>query len=365
MRKELGSNVVTHIGAALLAGALATVSAVSVVHAQKAGSDSNREAARAAYSAGRAAFDKGDYQAAYESFKLANETMPTPHALYWVAASLDKSGQIAPALEAYRALLADPEVDKIGADKVAYAKDRKAALETEVAAAAIAASSDPAAADAAAAAAAQKAEEESWPEVEQPAEQREGKDFAPPDEQEERGYWERLTPEDYLLELGAFTGPLFISREHDLVEDDLTAMRYVRPGWLFGGRVGFFPSKYAGLEGEFAGGIGKVKSTSADVRYITGRGMVVGQLPMWRLVPFVGVGVGGLRAKSSTTDGMGKDTDLLVTFGAGLKLAINQWFTLRADVREDLTERADGGMTGHEEALLGFGVTLGRTDDAK
>lgn len=83
-----------------------------------------RDAARKAYGQGEKAFGEGNFPAAYEGFQKANELIPSPHALYWMAKSLDKQDKTADALAAYEKLLGDPDVSKIGDDKLIDAKSR-------------------------------------------------------------------------------------------------------------------------------------------------------------------------------------------------------------------------------------------------
>jgi hypothetical protein len=83
-----------------------------------------RDAARKAYGQGEKAFGEGNYSAAYEGFQKAHEQIPSPHALYWMAKSLDKQDKTADALAAYEKLLADPDASKIGDDKLIDAKSR-------------------------------------------------------------------------------------------------------------------------------------------------------------------------------------------------------------------------------------------------
>lgn len=87
-----------------------------------------REQARKQYTAGEKAFNAGDYPTALTSFQAAYELIPTPHAEYWIAASLDKLNKPAEAVDAYARFLANPEAGKVGDDKVADAKARHEAL---------------------------------------------------------------------------------------------------------------------------------------------------------------------------------------------------------------------------------------------
>jgi hypothetical protein len=87
-----------------------------------------REAARKAYTDGEKAYAKGDYEAAHRSFQTALELIPSPHAEYWVAESLDKLARQNEAIAAYETFLANPGASKLGPDKVAEAKGRLESL---------------------------------------------------------------------------------------------------------------------------------------------------------------------------------------------------------------------------------------------
>ncbi len=87
--------------------------------------EEEREAARVAFEAGRAAFDDEDYARAYEQFAAAHERVPSPHAEYWMAASLDlQGGREAEAARAYQTFLSHPGAAHVGEDKVAEAQQR-------------------------------------------------------------------------------------------------------------------------------------------------------------------------------------------------------------------------------------------------
>lgn len=121
--------------AVLVAGALAGTTLTPLALAQgkdaaaaKAPDKKTKDAARKAYGAGEKAYAAGKYAEAAENFKKANELIPSPNAEYWVAMALDKQGRSDEAAAAFEKLLAHPNVDKIGDDKVAEAKSRLADL---------------------------------------------------------------------------------------------------------------------------------------------------------------------------------------------------------------------------------------------
>jgi hypothetical protein len=96
--------------------------------ALKAPDKKTRDAARKAYGEGEKAYAAGDFSAAYTGYSKANDLIPSAHAAYWAAKSLDQSGKADDAIKAYEALLADPGSSKIGDDKVSDARTRLATL---------------------------------------------------------------------------------------------------------------------------------------------------------------------------------------------------------------------------------------------
>lgn len=90
-----------------------------------------KDAARKAYGEGEKAYAAGDYAGAYTGFAKANELVPAPQAAYWAAKSLDGQGKAEEAIAAYDALLADPEIAKLGDEKTNDAKARLADLKAK------------------------------------------------------------------------------------------------------------------------------------------------------------------------------------------------------------------------------------------
>jgi tetratricopeptide (TPR) repeat protein len=87
-----------------------------------------RDAARKAYSDGEKAYAAGEYAKAEENFKKADEILPSPHAEYWIAMSIDKQGRADDAAAAFEKLLANPDVAKLGDEKNEQVKARLAEL---------------------------------------------------------------------------------------------------------------------------------------------------------------------------------------------------------------------------------------------
>src|SRR5687768_15968220 len=60
-----------------------------------------KDAALKAYGDGEKAYGAGDYAAALEGFNKANELISSPHALYWIAKSVDGQNKTDEAIKAY------------------------------------------------------------------------------------------------------------------------------------------------------------------------------------------------------------------------------------------------------------------------
>ncbi len=88
-----------------------------------------REQARESYAAGEAAFRRGEFSAAAKQFGKAEAAIPSPHAKYWLAMSLDEAGELGPALVAYESFLDDPNRERAGEGKVQTAESRLAELQ--------------------------------------------------------------------------------------------------------------------------------------------------------------------------------------------------------------------------------------------
>jgi hypothetical protein len=69
------------------------------------GDDPKRAEARKAYAEAEAKFQAGDYAAAYELYKTANDALPAPQTLYKMAICLDKQDKAGEAITAYSVFL--------------------------------------------------------------------------------------------------------------------------------------------------------------------------------------------------------------------------------------------------------------------
>jgi PEGA domain len=87
-----------------------------------------KDAARKAYGEGEKAYAAGDFTTAYAAYSKANDLIPSAHAAYWAAKSLDQVGKSDAAIQGYETLLADPGAAKIGEEKLTDARSRLATL---------------------------------------------------------------------------------------------------------------------------------------------------------------------------------------------------------------------------------------------
>ena len=142
MRILSNSPIFPRVVAALVAGAMAATTLLPAARAQApaapaaaAPTYAQKAEARKAYQAGQKSYNADDFAAAAESFKKADATVPSPHAKYWYAASLDKSdpedAQLADKIAAYEAYLAEEDAAKVGEDVLEQAKSRLAELKAK------------------------------------------------------------------------------------------------------------------------------------------------------------------------------------------------------------------------------------------
>jgi outer membrane protein OmpA-like peptidoglycan-associated protein len=169
----------------------------------------------------------------------------------------------------------------------------------------------------------------------------------------------RYRPTRNMFEVGIYGGVFLPAPEHELYDYNQPWQPYKRVAPDIGLRLGYYPLSFFGLEVE--GGVAPTK-TADDGRAILGtfRGYGVLQLP-YRIAPFALIGAGMLG-----TSALGKDVDVALHFGGGIKFYINRLLALRIDVRDNLSGRYMVGTGGshHVEALLGLSLTLGRKKEA-
>ncbi len=184
----------------------------------------------------------------------------------------------------------------------------------------------------------------------------------------DRPWIRRWAPESNTAELGLYGGVLLPSRRVELFEADLTLpdqgyrpFAPVAPD--FGLRLGYFPVRWFGVEGE-GGAMPAQTEASGSALLWTARAALVGQLGLWTVTPFVLVG-GGIIGVSSDRSVVGNDVDVALHVGGGAKLHLSRNTHLRLDVRDVVTARRgyNAGVSNSPEILLGVGVTLGRLRD--
>ncbi len=180
---------------------------------------------------------------------------------------------------------------------------------------------------------------------------------------------ERWAPERNMGELGIFLGVLFPSKRVELFRPDTSLERqgqkpFKAAAFDVGGRVGYYPLRFLGIEAEGAVMPTSTRDGSGKATLWAVRGHVVGQLGLWSVTPFVLVG-GGVLSVSSASSVVGKDIDQALHFGGGVKVYLNRWTMVRLDVRDTLSPRQGlkNGASNNVELLLGLSVTLGRKKD--
>jgi hypothetical protein len=155
----------------------------------------------------------------------------------------------------------------------------------------------------------------------------------------------KYRPSNNMWELGVFGGAFFPSRRHELfnAQQQLDSMDtfyqdYKRVAPEFGARVAYFPFAFIG--GEIEGGVMPTRTIQQDQQALlfNFRAHLIGQIPFWRIAPFVVWG-GGL---IGTTGALGNDVDPSTHFGGGVKLYINDRLMLRLDIRDVVAARYRG-----------------------
>ena len=159
----------------------------------------------------------------------------------------------------------------------------------------------------------------------------------------------RWAPERNMWEIGLYGGVIFPNSALELFADDPDKpSRGYKPWALvgpdFGLRVAYMPLRPFGVEAE--GGampmsVGRGDDRTAATMY-TARGHLIGQLGFWSITPFALFGVGALGVDSGG-DSVGKDVDVALHFGGGLKFFINRYIMLRIDGRGILEHRRGVG----------------------
>ena len=167
-----------------------------------------------------------------------------------------------------------------------------------------------------------------------------------------------LAPGDGRLELGLFFGAFLPSDSHEFYDYMDTAQEPLEgAGPEFGVRLGYFPLRFLGIEGE-AELLPFGTESGASALLYGARAHLVAQLPA-RLTPFILGGIGTMGV-SSDANVLSSDADTVGHLGLGLKYQASRWLSLRLDGR--LLRAPEAGTdtgTNHFSVLGGVALTLG------
>ncbi len=158
------------------------------------------------------------------------------------------------------------------------------------------------------------------------------------------------------FELGTFGGLFFPSAQHELLSKG-PFQRYRSPAAELGARVGFFPWRVVGVEVEGAAMPAKTQAGDAAGFWV-GRAHLVGRWPLRHMTLFALAGFGALGAGSNQ---LGVDADPAAHFGLGARLLLDEYFSLRFDARDTLSQKyaaSAGAQTHHPELLLGLTFSI-------
>ena len=171
-------------------------------------------------------------------------------------------------------------------------------------------------------------------------------------------YEDGYPPEHNLLELGVFGGAFIPSKKQNLHDERFPQQR-LKVAPEFGGRLGYYPLSFLGLEGEVMGARSRLANGDKSRAMIyAGRGQLVLQIPLAYVAPFATGGVGKLGAIGRA---IGNDADVAWHFGAGVKIALSHALSLRLDGRDNLTAKTGGSGQAHNfEALIGLSAVIER-----
>jgi hypothetical protein len=322
-------------------------------------SKAERAAARDAYDKGKAAFDKGDYAKALDSFVKANAKIPSVQAMFWIGQAHDKLGHTDPAIRVYEDISAHPDFSKLSEDKQATVRQRLAALKPPPASPEPPRIMPPPPPPAAPA-----SEPTPTPDPTPPPPPAEEPTSAPVSEPPAAPPSSPLEPARDSFELGITGGVSFIADANNFVERGMAHTRFKTGVGEAGLRAAFFPAKAFGLEAEWVHGFGVSKAQnpypSSAANFDAVSGHLIGQLPNSRFVPFVLVGAGIVNASSKPG---GDDVDFLLQAGVGAKVFVTKLLVPRLDFRLNMTQREGGGFADgvavHPELLLGLSFRLG------
>ena len=162
-----------------------------------------------------------------------------------------------------------------------------------------------------------------------------------------------IEEQSHLLEFGIFLGGFFPAQAHELFDPDAGYKALDKGGFMLGVRAAYLPWRYLGLELEGAIVSTGIRDSDESALLYTMRAHVIGQLPWWRVTPFVLAGYGMQGITSDEIAGVGDDIDGTFHAGLGLKWYATNQHILRAEGRVDVGGETDpGGYVPHFEFLV-------------
>ena len=165
----------------------------------------------------------------------------------------------------------------------------------------------------------------------------------------------RHRPKDHDLTFGIFAGA-FIPGDLKLRHDTVAPSDYAPAAFDVGLRLGYFPIRFFGLEGEAAFMPTNYRGNGALMYAVRAHGVL--QAGWWRIVPFALLG-GGLLGIASASDVAGLDTDPALHVGGGLKIHATKRVTIRLEGRDVVSSAESGGVSHSPEALVSIGFRFG------
>lgn len=190
----------------------------------------------------------------------------------------------------------------------------------------------------------------------------------PPKDRADKKWIYRWAPEPLTAEIGIYGGIMLPSPKLELFrprrdrpEQGHREFKRVLPD--VGARVGFYPSRFFGMEveGGFMPTTLDVDDRSMEAVLWTARGHLVAQVGLWSITPFVLAGASAFGVTSSSA-AVGDDVDAAFHFGGGVKFYLNRWVSLRVEARDTISAAVgvQEGVSHNVEVLGGIMFTLGR-----
>lgn len=168
----------------------------------------------------------------------------------------------------------------------------------------------------------------------------------------------RHKPRAHELTLGVFGGIMAPARGLGVREPAATDREYATVAPEVGLRLGYYPSRFFGLEGEL--GLLPTRFGGDRAFLYAARAQAVLQAGWWRVVPFLSLGGGALGVASGAAVA-GNDVKPALHFGGGLKINATKRLAVRVDVRDVVRASIVPGarVTHSPEALLSLELRFG------